>query len=194
MLIATNLIVQRQGQPLNKPVSLAVMPNQLIWVKGANGIGKSTLLKTLVGLLKSFAGEIQWEGYKPHFFYLGHELAIKPQFTVSEQCRWHSNAVVCSRDTVNEVLRKVGLTQQAHTLCSQLSRGQQQRVAIACALLSQTKLWLLDEPLTALDSQSQTIIKQLLKAHVENGGAAIVASHADLTDIASESVALEAAS
>lgn len=191
MLEVKDFILQRQGRNLNAPVSLSIAPGKLLWLKGENGVGKSTLLKTLVGLLKNASGKLEWAAPKPQTFYLAHELAIKPQLTTSEHCRWHPAVGKVNEAQLKEALSTVAIPM--HKSCAQLSRGQQQRLAIACALLSKAQLWLLDEPLTALDTESQTIIKDCLQQHIQQNGAAIIASHSSLEDLATETILLEAA-
>lgn len=191
MFTATNLVLQRHERPLNAPTTVRVSAGELVWLRGENGVGKSTLLKTLLGLLRPGRGGVQWASPRPEIFYLGHELAIRPALTVLEQCRSHP-AVNKHSDPL-KALQAVGLTKYKHKLCAQLSRGQQQRVALACAILSEAKLWLLDEPLTALDVESQDIVRKLLQAHCQAGGAVVVASHNSLADLANMTVTLEAA-
>ncbi len=193
MLQATNLVLQRHGRRLNKPSFLTATAGELVWLRGDNGVGKSTLLKMLLGMIKPSTGDVQWQNPKPQIFYLAHELAIKPQLTAAEQCRWHPAVSKTSDEVIDIALSTVRLKKQKHLPCSQLSRGQQQRLALACALLSKARLWLLDEPFTALDQESQKIIKQVLQAHQQSGGAAVIASHNCLADIASHSILLEAA-
>jgi heme exporter protein A len=193
MLQARNLVLKRQGRALNTPVNLSLAAGELVWLRGENGIGKSTFLKVVLGMMPVHSGEISWQAKKPSLFYLGHELAIRPQLTVAEQCRWHPAVTASSDAEITNALTAVQLEARKDTLCSQLSRGQQQRLSLACAILSKATLWLLDEPLTALDTQSQEVIKTVLQQHQASGGALLIASHNCLASIASKDVTLEAA-
>jgi heme exporter protein A len=116
---------------------------------------------------------------------LGHELALQPSLTLLEYCRWHPAILsVPSEEEALSVLKQVGLLSEAHRLCGQLSRGQGQRLLIACALLSKAPLWLFDEPLTALDIPSREVLMERLQAHRAQGGSALVVSHSSLAGLA----------
>jgi heme exporter protein A len=168
-----------------------VLEGKLLWVKGENGAGKSTLLKTLLGFIKPLAGEITWQDKKPEIFYLSHELGLQRQLTVLEYCAWHPAVIQPSQESIQQALKSVNLLPQAYQLTGHLSRGQQQRLLFACGLLSKAKLWILDEPLTALDATSHQSILQCLSQHQSQGGAAIVVSHYPLEAIADEVIHVE---
>lgn len=174
------------AQPV-APLSFALQAGQLLWVRGENGAGKSTLLKTLLGLQAPLDGQICWQTQSPGVFYLAHDLGMPPQLTVLDYCHWHP-AILSkpSLDACKQALAAVGLLSQAHQLTGQISRGQQQRLAMACAILSNTQLWLLDEPLTALDQQGRELILKCLEQHKTQGGAAIVVSHHPIPEVADE--------
>lgn len=169
------------------PLSFKLLEGQLLWVRGDNGSGKSTLLKTLLGLIPATQGTLSWLPSKPSLFYLGHELALQPSLSVLEYCHWHpAIPKIQSAAVVAKALDTLNLLPQSQQLCAQLSRGQQQRLVFACALLSGAKLWLLDEPFTALDAQSRELIINCLKTHKAGQGAAIIVSHYPIPEIADE--------
>jgi heme exporter protein A len=169
------------------PLSFKLLEGQLLWVRGDNGAGKSTLLKTLLGLTSAIKGTVTWSPEQPSLFYLAHDLALQSQLSVVQYCHWHpAIPQLPSPQEIMGVLKTVGLLPEAHRLSGQLSRGQQQRLLIACALLSQAKLWVLDEPLTALDAQSRETVLNCLRVHKANRGAAIVVSHYPIPEIADE--------
>lgn len=184
MLQANNLVLNIPRAQGAAPLSFNLLEGQLLWVRGENGAGKSTLLKTLLGMIPPLEGTIVWQEQRPTLFYLSHDLGIQGQMTVLEYCFWHP-AVLSqpSSAACMTVLKTVGLLPHAHRLAGQLSRGQQQRLLIACALLSDAKLWLLDEPLTALDTDSRQILLSCLLTHKHHGGTALVVSHYPISDI-----------
>lgn len=169
------------------PSPFKLLEGQLLWVRGDNGAGKSTLLKTVLGLIPQRLGEVLWQEPRPSLFYLGHDLGLQPQMTVLEFCRWHpALPQVPTLEQCRQVIKTLGLLPEAHRLTSQLSRGQQQRLLLACALLSGAQLWVLDEPLTALDLQGRALVLQCLQEHKARGGAALVVSHTALDEVADE--------
>jgi len=167
-------------------ITFCVSGGQLLWVRGENGAGKTTLLQTLLNITPHDAGDIDWANPKPEIFYLGHDLALKPYLSVLEFCSWHPAVGLVDQKSIIQALTDVSLLEAAHQFTGQLSRGQQQRLLIACAILSQRALWLLDEPLTALDPKSQTIIAACMNTQKTRGGALVVVSHADISTIADE--------
>jgi heme exporter protein A len=169
------------------PLTFKLLEGQILWVRGENGAGKSTLLKTLLGLSPAKTGSIRWTPAPPSLFYLAHDLALQSQLSVLDYCRWHpAIPKIPTPDSIKLALKAVRLLPEAHRLCGQLSRGQQQRLLLACALLSEAKLWVLDEPFTALDAQSRDTVLDCLRAHKARQGAAIVVSHYPIPEIADE--------
>ncbi|MGI9229113.1 MAG: cytochrome c biogenesis heme-transporting ATPase CcmA [Gammaproteobacteria bacterium] len=159
----------------------------ILQVRGDNGSGKTTLLRILSGLKPAEAGEIRWNGkpihaidnnYFKQLCYLGHRNAIKPGLTVLENLTMQQLLTSGQNDqTQQQILAGVSLTAYADTLAGQLSSGQLRRLAITRLLLSNGKIWLLDEPYTALDKQGKLLINELLLAHSQQGGIAIIATH-----------------
>lgn len=187
MLHVTGLTLNIPSAALAAPLSFKLLEGKLLWVRGDNGAGKSTLLKTVLGLLPSASGTIDWPQGRPKLFYLAHDLALQPQLTVLQYCQWHpAISQILTAQDCSEALSTVGLLSQAHQLTGQLSRGQQQRLLLACALLSEATCWLLDEPLTALDIKSRETILSCLLAHKARGGSALVVSHYPIPEISDE--------
>lgn len=187
MLYVKNLALNLPHAKPTFTLSFNVLESKLNLITGENGAGKSTLIKTVLGMIRPKQGQINWTPAKPHIFYLSHELGIQPQMTVLEYCAWHPAVIkVPSQEALHQALKTVNLLPQAFQLAGQLSRGQQQRLLFACALLSKAKLWVLDEPLTALDAPSRALILDCLLQHKTEGGAALVVSHFPLEHIADE--------
>lgn len=184
MLQVSNLQLAPQRGIQAQRLTFALSAGQLLWVKGDNGAGKTTLLQTLLGLMKRGSGDITWANPKPRIFYLAHDLALKPFLTVKEYCAWHPCVENAADAELIQALQSVNLLKHAHKWVGELSRGQQQRLLLACAILSKRPVWLLDEPLTALDVESVDIIQQKMCEHKHNQGALLVVSHRDITSIA----------
>ena len=153
-------------------------------VRGPNGSGKSTLLRLVAGLYPDYEGSVE----APDCFYLGHKPAVSALLSPRENLQWYERAggaigeagwsgPMCSP---REALAAVGLEACSEIPCGRLSQGQQRRAGLARALLSPHRLWLLDEPLTALDTEGRTLVESFIMDHCAAGGAVLCATHQTL--------------
>ena len=175
LLSVNALSCERGGRRLFSPLTLSVLPGDYVELIGANGSGKSTLLRTLAGLHSQFTGEYRSQDA----LYQGHRLGLDGLLTPLENLAWFAGLEDQTLDheaTLN-ALQRAGVLTKAYSLCSAMSAGQQRRVAMARWLLSLRKLWLLDEPLTALDASAQDLLRDVIAEHCANGGAVICATH-----------------
>lgn len=176
LLKADRVSVQRGYRELLAGLSFSVGSGELWQLVGENGAGKTSLLRGLAGLAKfGIEGEIE----RPQsLLYLGHAPATKPLLSAADNLRWHpAGDTEVDLDDIYAALAAVGLAGFEERLVRTLSAGQQRRVALARLWLSQTKLWLLDEPFTAIDVRGATLLEERLMAHAEKGGAIIFTSH-----------------
>jgi heme exporter protein A len=152
-----------------------------IWhIKGPNGSGKTSLLRQLAGLLPVDKGDISFPAEKS-LLYIGHKLALKEQLTANENLAWLTALSTPSTEQQRySALAKVGLRGFEETLISHLSAGQKRRVALARLHLQTAPLWLLDEPLTAMDLEGIKDQQGWFSEHLEKGGAMVFTSHQDL--------------
>lgn len=160
-------------------------------VQGENGSGKTTLLRTLCGFMQPMAGEIRWqsqdvreldEEYYANIIYLGHLNAIKDELTALENLRISAALSGC---TVNDqqalaALRRMGLKGRETLPVKVLSQGQRRRVALARLLLGDAPLWILDEPLAALDIGAVGLMQELIGEHLSKQGMVIFTTHQPL--------------
>ena len=175
LLSVNALSCERGGRRLFSPLTLSVLPGDYVELIGANGSGKSTLLRTLAGLHSQFTGEYLSRDVLSQ----GHRLGLDGLLTPLENLAWFAGLEDQTLDheaTLN-ALQRAGVLTKAYSLCSAMSAGQQRRVAMARWLLSVRKLWLLDEPLTALDASAQDLLRDVIAEHCANGGAVICATH-----------------
>lgn len=179
MLRAEALSLERGGRELFRDLSFEVRAGQLLQVEGANGAGKTSLLRILAGLSRyGFSGSVQ--RLAPQL-YLGHHSAVKALLTPRENLAWHVAGECAYGDAdIERALTQVGLYGYEDVPSMSLSAGQHRRVNLARLYLSKSPLWLLDEPFTAIDKTGVAELEMLLVNHVQSGGAVIMTSHQTL--------------
>lgn len=185
-LHVTNLHCIRQQQPVFTSLSFQLQSGEILLIEGPNGSGKSSLLRLLTGLSTSSEGDIIWCGnnirmmrdeYIKQLHYIGHTNGIKQGLTVAENLQLTQHLSQSTSSALLDILTPLQLTAFTHTLTKNLSAGQKRRVALARLFLVSRKLWLLDEPLTALDTATQTFFLSRLEMHLQQGGMVIMSSH-----------------
>lgn len=191
MLEVSNLACTRGDHQLFTGLSFSLGAGELMQVQGENGSGKTSLLRTLCGFMQPATGKIRWRGQDVHEFdeeyyaemiYLGHLNAIKDELNALENLRISAGLSGCDVDE-NEaltVLRRMGLRRREHLPVKVLSQGQRRRVALSRLLVGNAKLWILDEPLTALDVGAVGLMQELIGEHLSKGGMAIFTTHQPL--------------
>ena len=167
-------------------LSFVVRGGQIVWIRGANGQGKTTLLRTLAGLSTPESGEIVWRDPAPqrHIVYLAHANALKEDLTVAESVRFLLALAgeTPDRDALDGALARFGLASRRHAPVRTLSQGQRRRVALARLAAGTTpSTWLLDEPFDALDASGIETLNALLAEHAGRGGSVVLTSHVPLT-------------
>ena len=164
---------------------LTLNDGEILQIEGPNGSGKTTLLRILTTALQPSGGEILYQGqilsecqfdYLSNILFLGHQSALKLTLTAEENLSWITSELPGSISVLN-ALERVGLRGYSDTPCHSLSAGQQRRVALARLLLSNAKIWFLDEPFTALDGQGVKFVEQCMERHVNGGGAVMLTTH-----------------
>ncbi|MGB7405133.1 MAG: heme ABC exporter ATP-binding protein CcmA [Pacificimonas sp.] len=170
LLTVTSLRLVRGGVDLLSDISLSVRPGELIRLTGPNGSGKTSLLKVLAGLDAPDEGTVERSSTTA---YLGHANGLDPEARLGEELRFWTGGD-------GEAVPDFGMSPLKHHVVGRLSQGQQRRAALWCLAAKRAELWLMDEPDAALDAASARILSDVLAAHLDGGGAAIVASHGAL--------------
>lgn len=173
------LTASRGYATLFRDVGFALAPGELLAVRGDNGSGKTTLLRCVAGLTRPDAGEVLRSGA---LLYAGHLPALQDDLDARANLRFllrlqgHEIAAAA----LDAALEAVGLAQRRFLPTRRLSAGQRRRVGLARLALDPAPLWVLDEPLAALDAQGEALLGERLAAHRARGGLALVATHHDL--------------
>ncbi len=181
-LQAENVACSRGGREIFAGLSFSVHDGEALMVTGRNGAGKSSLLRTIVGLVRLTEGEIRLEGGRAeasvaeqsHF--VGHDDAIKPALSVRENLVFWTRYLGGAADVI-AALEAVELAPLAALPAAYLSAGQKRRLSLARLVAIKRPLWLLDEPTTALDSVAQQRFSVLMQAHLRDGGLIVAAAH-----------------
>jgi heme exporter protein A len=186
---AENLTCIRGNRLVFRDVAFRVEAGQALSLEGPNGAGKSSLLRMVAGFLKPAAGAIvlnrdgaetiDGEEHGRFAGWLGHHDAAKPQLSPRETLNFFA-ALYCIGTNVDDALEEVGLSKARDLPAQYLSAGQKKRLSLARLKLMSRPLWLLDEPLAALDSAGKTLAARFIAAHCASGGIAIVATHEPL--------------
>ncbi|MCM2678998.1 cytochrome c biogenesis heme-transporting ATPase CcmA [Echinimonas agarilytica] len=185
MLEARSLSLARQSRQLFSHISFMLRPGQALLLEGRNGAGKTSMLRILAGLARPDEGDVYWQGekisnsalFRDDLLYLGHQPAVNLELTPFENLRYLSALHGDNPQSIAEILAAVGLAGYEDVPSGNLSAGQQRRVALSRLWLSNSKLWILDEPLTALDVRAVAGLEKRFADHVANGGMLIVTTH-----------------
>ena len=177
----------RRERTLFSDLSFSVEHRAMVQVVGANGSGKTSLLRLLCGLARPQRGEILWRGEsideaRTHFMadmaFLGHAPGVKGELTPYENlrlcCRLHG---ACAGVDLDAALTEAGLASVADLPLHRLSAGQQRRAALARLLVTPARLWILDEPLTSLDTAGVRFVEATVNRHLAGGGAVVMSTH-----------------
>lgn len=191
MLEVTNLGCIRGHRTLFRDVNFTVQPGNLLQLRGANGSGKTSLLRIVCGLMAPEHGDVRWEGakirslgedYSRSLIYLGHRNGIKEELSSLENLRISAglSGFDLSVEKAKAALKQVGLSGRENLPARFLSEGQRRRAALARLVACNTKLWILDEVLASLDAAAVKLVESLLESHLSNKGLALVATHHEL--------------
>lgn len=187
MLEIKNLAALRGERLLFEDLSFEVRMKELLLIKGRNGAGKTSLLRLICGLGAPDAGDILWNGepiekirpdYSHSLIYVGHDNGISLDLTVLENLEFHralkDNP---SNYPIPEILERLGISRYLSVPCRFLSAGQKRRVALARLAISQSRIWLLDEPFSSLDDQAADTVVDLIARHLNKEGLCLITSH-----------------
>ena len=188
MLEVSDLCCVRGDKPLFSHLDFRLAEGELLYLQGRNGTGKTSLLRLLCGLLPPADGEIRWRGtpvsklgedYRRELCFLGHHNAIKEELTPLENLLVSAKLVDAAQTAERALaaLARLGLAGREDLPCRYLSQGQKRRAALARLVHNRQTLWILDEPYVALDPAAIGVVVDLIGAHLQRGGLAVLTTH-----------------
>jgi heme exporter protein A len=190
LLRADELTCIREDRLLFEQLSFDVSPGDIIQIEGPNGTGKTSLLRILAGLSQPYSGAVHYQGesigdcreeYNQDLLFLGHLPGVKGEMTAQENLSFNLAMHGIATDAVEETLAKVNLYGFEDAFANHLSAGQHRRISLARLWQSTAKLWILDEPFTAIDKAGVKVLEQLFLDHAQRGGAVVLTTHQDLS-------------
>ncbi len=184
-----NLACIRDDRVLFEHLSLSLAAGQMLLVEGRNGSGKTSLLRILTGLKLADEGDVLWRGkdiqqlaadYTEQVSYVGHHDGVKRDLSCLENLRLVQAMGKPSGVELDEALERVSLFRFGDTLVSNLSAGQKRRLALSRLMVTESLLWILDEPFTSLDKKSMAGFELMFENHLAQQGIIVMTSHHDI--------------
>ncbi len=188
-LSAAGLTLFRGERCLFTDLGFALNPGELLLLEGKNGSGKTSLLRAIAGLIEFEEGVVEWHGkpvarqrqvFHAAMTWLAHHTGLKGDLTLVENLRFEANLRAQGDRDFDSVLERLGIVRLKKLPLRSLSAGQQRRVGLARMLLSDTPLWMMDEPFTNLDRQGRELVISLVNEHLARGGMCVMAAHQDV--------------
>lgn len=177
-MIVEDLAVARGGVPVLEGLSFRLAAGQALILRGPNGVGKTTLLRTLAGLQPALGGHVSLPAES--LAYAAHADGLKAVLSVEENLRFWAAIHGTGTDAVEAALEAMDLRALRGRMAANLSAGQKRRLGLARLLVTGRTIWLLDEPTVSLDAGSVALFGAVVRAHLAGGGAALMATHIDL--------------
>ena len=190
-LHATTLACERNDRIVFSNLSFTIAPGHCAELRGANGAGKSSLLRLIAGLIPAAAGTLTFQNQPDiaqHTHFIAHQDAMKASMTVEENL--HFWCAVLGGEQITTALSAFSLEALKADPVQLLSAGQRRRLTLSRLFLGKRPLWLLDEPMTALDVATQEILRTHIRTHLKDGGMVLAATHGDLGVIPDQTIML----
>ncbi|SHI26779.1 heme exporter protein A [Ferrimonas marina] len=189
LLAAEALTCIREERILFDELSFEVRPGDILQIEGPNGAGKTSLLRILAGLSRPYSGRVCFAGkpieavrdeFHQALLYMGHLPGVKSELTAEENLNFSMRVTGFNDAPIHDILKKVNLAGFEDHPAGHLSAGQHRRIALARLWHTDAKIWIVDEPLTAIDKRGVAELEQLFLDHADRGGCVILTTHQDL--------------
>lgn len=186
LLSGRGLCLVRGDRCLFQDLDFTLKSGELLYVEGTNGSGKTSLLRSVAGLLELEAGVIEWNSqsvvrhaqrFRASFVWFAHRTGFKGDLTAEQNLRFEAGLRAFRSEDFAAALARVGVTTGSSLPVRSLSAGQQRRVGLARMILAAAPLWMMDEPFTNLDTDGQSLVRELISEHLAAGGICVMASH-----------------
>lgn len=195
LISAEALTCIREERILFDELSFTISPGDIVQIEGPNGAGKTSLLRIIAGLSRPYAGRVNYldenitrcrDEYNEDLLYLGHLAGVKSELTAEENLNFNLRISGYSGFDTRDILSKVNLSGFEEALAGHLSAGQHRRTALARLWHTNCKIWILDEPFTAIDKKGVEELEHLFLEHANNGGCVIMTTHQDMSIISDQ--------
>ena len=188
MLEVKSIYLNRNKKQILSNFNLILKKKTMVLLLGENGAGKSSLLDTIVGLIKPQSGEVLFDGQtleeietqkKKYFTYIPHEICLRDSFSIAENIDiWlNLHSIKLNTKQISKKLEVFDLQRIKDQLVRNLSHGQKKKVSLTKLLFSNTKLWIMDEPINGLDKKSVQTFNSICTQHIKEGGSVLFTSH-----------------
>jgi heme exporter protein A len=200
LLQTRDLSCVKDDRVLFEGLNVSLSAGQILLVEGKNGSGKTSLLRILTGLSLPEEGEVLWQGesighvgpdYYEQVNYVGHHDGVKRDLTCLENLRLVQAMGKPQPIELDDALETVNLYRFGENFVSTLSAGQKRRLALARLVVTEAKLWIMDEPFTSLDKASMAMFQNMFEDHLKTGGVIVMTSHHDIEMPGSDVVRLD---
>ena len=176
ILTVRDLAVTRGGLAILEGVSFDLAAGEALVLRGPNGVGKTTLLRSVAGLQPAEQGQV--DGAEDQIAYAGHSDGLKAMLSVTENLRFWAS--VFGVTDIEPALVSFDLTELRGRMAGTLSAGQKRRLGLARLMVTGRPIWVLDEPTVSLDTASVALFAEAVRTHLKGGGSALMATHIDL--------------
>jgi heme exporter protein A len=185
LLEVKNISLSRNDNPILSNINLEVNISSVINIHGRNGCGKTSLLKIIVGITEPTSGEINnniLSDDNKNITYIGHKHGIKNNLTLSENILFEPSIYHDKQKNIDHMINRYQMDKYKDYLSKNLSHGQQKKISLIKASLSNAKVWVIDEPYSALDKDAIKILDSCINEHLSNQGSVIMTNHEPITD------------